>query len=94
MIHADRLGLPAPDQCNLPVVVDDLARRLFNSDPENIYHDRDFDDPHPRQSMQAEYRERAILHAMALLTLPAPIAFTQTQEAVHEDSGEGRSSVG
>ncbi|MFK0402747.1 hypothetical protein ACIQTT_10485 [Microbacterium sp. NPDC090225] len=93
MLHSDRLGVVEPDQWNLPADVDKLARHVFNTDPENIFYGRDYDDAHPRNSMQAEYRERAILHAMALLALSAPLPCTQTQEDADEYGGEGRDGV-
>lgn len=93
MLHADRLGIPEPDQWNLAADVDDLARNLFNTDPENVYYGRSYDDPHPRNSMQAEYRELAILRAMALLAIPAPLPCTQTQEDADEYGAEGRGGV-
>lgn len=94
MLHADRLGVPEPDQLNVASDVDDLARKVFNTDPENIYYGRDYDDPHPRNSMQAEYRERSILHALALLALSAPLPCTQTQEDADEYGATGRGGVG
>lgn len=96
MLHADRLGVPEPDQQNLPDVITDLARLLFDTDPENVYYGRNFDDPHPRNSVQADHREYAILHAIALRDADnrsAPLACIRTREGIDEQHPEGRSGV-